>query len=246
VLTAGSNAVLGNYTFTITGTSGSQSSSTSVPLTIVTPTFTIFDLDQYYGNPIDIGQGTTGQTKIIIDPKYGFTGNVSFTAPSLPKGVTASFSPNPGTQNTTLTLTVSNTVPLGTQNVTVTGTSGSQSASTTFPITIFQPTFYLGGNFATGLSQGATISGGVSIIPEYGFAGEVTFTISGLPAGVTASFSPNPATQATTLTLSATSGTAVGTYTVNITGTSGSQHSSFPFSLSITAPTSTTQRSARP
>jgi uncharacterized membrane protein len=136
LLTASSNAVLGNYTFTITGTSGSQKSSVSVPLTIVTPTFTIFDLDQYYGDPIDIGQGTTEQTRIIIGPQYGFTGNVSFAATTLPKGVTASFSPNPGTQNTTLTLTASSTAPLGTQNVTVTGTSGSQKASTTFPIQI--------------------------------------------------------------------------------------------------------------
>jgi hypothetical protein len=136
VLAAGSTAVLGNYTFTITGISGSQSASTSVPLTIVAPTFTIFDLDQYYGDPIDVGQGTTEQTRIIIGPQYGFTGNVSFAATTLPKGVTASFSPNPGTQNTTLTLTASSTAPLGTQNVTVTGTSGSQKASTTFPIQI--------------------------------------------------------------------------------------------------------------
>jgi uncharacterized membrane protein len=243
VLTASSNAVLGNYTFTITGTSGSQNSSTSVPLTIVAPTFTISDLDQDYGNPIDIGQGTTGLTKIVIDPKYGFTGSVSLAASSLPKGVTASFSPNPGIQNSTLTLEVSSTAPTGTQYVTVTGTSGSQSASTTFPISIIQPTFYLYGVYQANLSQGSTVLATVSVYPEYGFDGDVTFIISGLPKGVTASFSPNPATQKTTLTLSATSEAAVGTYTVNVTGTSGSLNSSLAFSLLIAAPTSATQRS---
>jgi uncharacterized membrane protein len=96
------------------------------------------------------------------------------------------------------------------------------------------------------LSQGATLSGAVTVYPEYGFDGEVTFTISGLPKGVTASFSPNPATQATTLKLSATSDAAVGTYTVNVTGTSGSQNSSLAFSLSIAAPTSTAQLPERP
>jgi len=242
VLTAGTDAVLGNYTLTITGTSGSQSSSTTVPLTIVTPTFTLFDLDQYYGNPIDIGQGTTGETKIVIDPKYGFTGSVSLAASSLPKGVTASFSPNPGTQNSTLTLNVGSTAPAGTQSVTVTGTSGSQSASTTFSISVVQPTFYLFGLYQANLNQGATASAAISVYPEYGFDGEVTFTISGLPKGVTASFSPDPATQETTLKLSATSETAVGTYTVNVTGTSGSQISSLAFSLLIAAPTPTTQR----
>ena len=245
VLTAGSTAVLGKYTFTITGTSGSQSASASVPLTIVGPTFTISDLDQSDGNPVDIGQGTTGQTKIVIDPQYGFTGSVSFAASSLPKGVTASFSPNPGTQDTTLTLTASSTAALGTPNVTVTGTSGSLSASTTFPITILQPTFYLYGLYQANLSQGATVSAGVSVDPEYGFDGEVTFAISGLPKGVTASFSPNPTTQKTTLTLTATSEAAVGTYTVNVTGTSGSHSSPLAFSLFIAAPTPATQRSGR-
>jgi len=126
--------------------------------------------------------------------------------------------------------------------VTVTGTSGSQSASTTFSISVVQPTFYLFGLYQANLNQGATASAAISVYPEYGFDGEVTFTISGLPKGVTASFSPDPATQETTLKLSATSETAVGTYTVNVTGTSGSQISSLAFSLLIAAPTPTTQR----
>ena len=241
VLTAASTVALGTYKFTITGTSGSQRASISVPLAIVTPTFTIFDLDQYYGNSIDIGLGTTRQTEILISPQNGFTGNVTFTAPSVPKGVTASFSPQAGNQNTMLTLTVSNTAQVGAQKVTVTGTSGSLNASTSFPITVSQPTFYLYGLYQTSLSQGTKVSAGVSVYPEYGFNGAVTFTISGLPKGVTASFSPNSATQATTLTLSATGETAVGTYTVDVIGTSGSQRSSLPFSLSITAPASATK-----
>jgi hypothetical protein len=101
------------------------------------------------------------------------------------------------------------------------------------------------GLYQVSLNQGATTSAGVSIYPEYGFDGEVTFTISGLPKGVTASFKPNPTTQSTTLTLSATSETAIGTYTVNVTGTSGSQNPSLAFSLSIAAPPSTALRSAR-
>jgi uncharacterized membrane protein len=243
VLTASSDAVLGNYTFTITGASGSLNSSTTVPLTIVTPTFTIFDLDQYYGNPIDLGLGTTGQTKIVIDPQNGFAANVEFTATTLPKGVTASFSPNPGTQNTTMTLTVSSTATQGTQNVTVLGTSGSQSASTTFPIQILQPTFYISGIYGLSLKQGTTTTAAFAVNPEYGFDGEVTFAISGLPKGVTASFSPNPATQETTLTLSAASDAPVGTYALNVSGNSSGQTSSLVFSFSVLASGSTAERS---
>jgi uncharacterized membrane protein len=246
VLTASSTAVVGNYTFTITGTSGSLSSSTSVPLAIVTPTFTLLDIDQYYGDPIDLNPGSTYQTKIVIDPQNGFTGSVTFAATTLPKGVTASFSPNPGTQNTIMTLTASSTAPGGTQNVTVSGTSGSQSASTTFPIQILQPTFSLTGYSGTSLSQGSTAAAEFFVNSEYGFDGEVTFTVSSLPKGVTASFSPNPTTQQTTLTLSATSATVIGTYPLSVTGKSGSETSSVGFYLVIAAPTTTVQPSVRP
>jgi len=145
-----------------------------------------------------------------------------------------------------LNLTASSTAPGGTQNVTVSGTSGSQSASTTFPIQILQPTFSLTGYSGTSLSQGSTAAAEFFINSEYGFDGEVTFTVSSLPKGVTASFSPNPTTQQTTLTLSATSATVIGTYPLSVTGKSGSETSSVGFYLVIAAPTTTVQPSVRP
>ena len=46
--------------------------------------------------------------------------------------------------------------------------------------------------------------------------------MSGLPAGATGSFSVNPATTASTLTVSTTAATPTGTYTLTVTGASGS------------------------
>src|SRR5262249_8029344 len=57
-----------------------------------------------------------------------------------------------------------------------------------------------------------------------GFSGTVTFSASGLPTGVTASFSPTSVASSgtSTLTLSAASTASAGSATVTVTGTSGS------------------------
>jgi uncharacterized membrane protein len=231
-LTASKSTALGSYTYTVTGTSGSQSSSVKVPLTIVTPSFTISGLYS-----IQMGQGTTLSGYVVsVQPQYGFNGSVTFAASGLPKGVTASFSPNPtSTQQTVLTLTAASTAPTGEQVVTITGTSGSQSATTTFPLSVFVPTFnpYV---YNYNLVDGGTLTQEAFVNQEYGFDKEVTFTISGLPKGVSASFSPNPALQESALTLSATSGVAMGTYKLVVTGTSGSLSLPTNAVLTISAP----------
>ena len=69
-----------------------------------------------------------------------------------------------------------------------------------------------------------------------GFTGSVAFTASGLPSGVTASYSPSSTTgNSSTLTLTASGSATVGTSTVTITGTSGSLVRTTTFGLTITA-----------
>ena len=69
---------------------------------------------------------------------------------------------------------------------------------------------------------GASGKSNITITSVNGFSGNVTLAASGLPTGVTAAFSPNPATSSSTLTLTASATAATGTATVTITGTSGS------------------------
>jgi len=230
-LTASKSIALGSYTFTITGTSGSQSSSVKVPLTIVTPSFTINS-----PGAIQMGQGTTSYGyNVTAQAQFGSSGNITFAASGLPKGVTASFSPNPtSTQQTVMTLTAASTAPVGEQTVTITGTSDSYSSKTTFPLSIFAPTFnpYV---YNYDLVQGGTSTQEAYVNQEYGFNKEVTFTVSGLPKGVTASFSPNPTLQTSALTLSASSDAPVGVSTFTVTGTSGSLSLSRTAQLTISA-----------
>src|SRR6266705_3600774 len=69
---------------------------------------------------------------------------------------------------------------------------------------------------------GGTASYTVTIAPTGGFNSPVTLSVSGLPAGATGSFNPNPATSSSALTITVSSSTARGTYPFNITGTGGS------------------------
>jgi hypothetical protein len=68
-----------------------------------------------------------------------------------------------------------------------------------------------------------------------GFNGSVNLSASGLPSGVTASFSPNPTGTSSTLTFNASASASAGTSTVTITGTSGSLSHTTTVSLTVTA-----------
>src|SRR5579859_3033099 len=78
-------------------------------------------------------------------------------------------------------------------------------------------------------SQTVTATGStsytVSISPLNGFTGTVSLSVSGLPGGTTASFSPasiSGGSGSSTLSVGTTSSTQAGTYTLTATGTSGS------------------------
>ncbi|MGB9232800.1 MAG: protease pro-enzyme activation domain-containing protein, partial [Terriglobales bacterium] len=207
-LTANATATTGTVTFAVTGTSGSLTQTIPLSLT-VTPSYTLS------ANPasLTIVQGNQGTSTITITPANGFTGSVTLSASGLPNGVTAAFSPNPATSTTTLTLIASATASTGTATVTITGTSGSLTAATTVTLTISPaPNYTLSANPASlTIVQGNQGTSTIAITPANGFTGSVTLSASGLPNGVTAAFSPNPATSASTLTLTTSATASTGT-----------------------------------
>jgi serine protease AprX len=68
--------------------------------------------------------------------------------------------------------------------------------------------------------HGGSVTYVVTITPGNGFTGTVTLSVSGLPSRASGSFSPNPATTSSTLTVNTSNGTTVTTYTLIITGVS--------------------------
>ncbi|MGH8041769.1 MAG: pre-peptidase C-terminal domain-containing protein [Rudaea sp.] len=72
------------------------------------------------------------------------------------------------------------------------------------------------------VAQGAGVGTTIAVTPSNGFTGNVTFSASGLPSGVTAAFNPASSSASSTMTLTADSAAATGSATVTVTGTSGS------------------------
>jgi hypothetical protein len=71
------------------------------------------------------------------------------------------------------------------------------------------------------VSQSKSAAYAITVNGVNGFTGSVAFSASGLPSGVTASFSPLTSTTKTTLTLKTASSSPTGAHPVVITGTSG-------------------------
>jgi len=85
------------------------------------------------------------------------------------------------------------------------------------------------------VAQGSNATTTIDVVPVNGFTGSVTLSsLSGLPTGVTAGFSPNPTTGSSTLTLTASGGAAKGTSTVTVQGVSGGLTQTAMLTLTVT------------
>jgi uncharacterized membrane protein len=94
------------------------------------------------------------------------------------------------------------------------------------------------------LQQGNNANSTITVTSQNGFNSATTLSVSGLPSGVTASFSTNPVTPpangsaTSTLTFTASSTATTGTSTVTVTGMSGSLTPTTTIALTVTAPSS--------
>jgi len=136
-ITVPSTTATGTYTITVTGTSGSTTEQTTVSLTVTAPSQGSFTLSVSPSSGY-LDQGQEGYAVVTVTASGGFDSAVSFTASGVPSGVTTSFSPATvtGSGTTDFYLTVSRSAPRGTYSITIKGTSGSLSASTTLTLQI--------------------------------------------------------------------------------------------------------------
>jgi hypothetical protein len=188
---------------------------------------------------LSINQGSSGTSTITVNPVNGFTGSVALAASGLPAGVTAVFTPASTTSTSSLQLTASSTATTGTATITITGTSGALTHTTTISLTVNSPAapdFSLSASPASvTVAQGGSGSSTITVNPINSFTGSVALSASGLPAGVTAAFSPTSTTTTSVLTFTATSTATTGAATVTITGTSGTLTHTTTVTLTVTA-----------
>jgi hypothetical protein len=71
------------------------------------------------------------------------------------------------------------------------------------------------------VTQGNSTSYTITINPSNGFTDSVNLSVSGLPAGATPTFTPDPAANTSSLSITTTGTTPTGTYPLTVTGTDG-------------------------
>jgi hypothetical protein len=172
---------------------------------------------------VTAGQATS--YAVTLTPSGGFNGAADLSVSGLPAGVNGSFSPNPVSSTSTLTVTTSTSTPAGSYPLTITGTSGtlSHQASVTLVVQGLTPDFSVSASPTTStVSRGGSTTYGVTITRINGFSGSVTLSLTGLPGRTSSSFSPNPTTTSSTLTVFTQRNTIKGSYTLTIRGTNGS------------------------
>jgi Concanavalin A-like lectin/glucanases superfamily/Right handed beta helix region len=237
----------GTYNIVVKGTNGGITSSTTVALTVSTPTSSTFALSTT-SPTASVVQGLSTTDGVAATIVTGV--NVSFSASGQPSGVSAAISPSScmSTCNTVLTLSTTSAAAPGTYNIVVKGTSGGVSSSATVALTVSAAiapvsTFAVSATApSVSVVQGLSATDGVAATIVSGGGLNVSFSASGQQGGVSATISPSScmSTCSTMLTLSTTSAASPGTYNIVVTGASGGISSSATIALTVSAPAAPT------
>ncbi|MGO8670043.1 MAG: malectin domain-containing carbohydrate-binding protein [Capsulimonadaceae bacterium] len=124
-------------------------------------------------------------------------------------------------------------VSAGNQN----GTSGLSAEVNAEPTNPTGGTFTVSSNPTTEpVEEGQSTTYIISTTGASGFAGQVSMAVSGLPTGATSSFGPSPVgTGFTVMNVYSASTTPVGTYTLTVTGTCGTEVQTVTVTLVVVA-----------
>jgi hypothetical protein len=222
----------GTYPLTITATSGSLTHTAQVNLTVADFSVTATPSSQ------NVAPSKSTSYTVNVTPSGGFTGSVSFSVAGLPSGATSGFTPGSvsGSGSSNLTVNASSSTPAGTYPLTITAISGGLTHTAKVNLTVAD--FSIASSpssqtlTATGNSK-ATYTVTISALGP--FSATTTFSVSGLPARTSASFSPGsvPGKGTSTLTITAKGKAPSGTYPLTVSATGGGLTHSATVSLVI-------------
>jgi len=174
--------------------------------------------------------GSAGFT-VTVTPLNGFNGDVGLSLSGLTASQASwSFVPATiagGSGSSQLTVTTAASLAPGSYALTITGTSGALAHTAAVTLVVTGPQ-----DFALSVSpssrtvkRGRSASYTVTVSSQGGFAGTVTLSVTGLPSGATATFTPSSvvAPGSSTMKVKTSGRTATGTFTLTVTGTSGTK-----------------------
>ncbi len=230
--TVSSSTATGTYSITITGTGGGLTETTSVSLTVTSAPVPAYTLSAS-PTAVSVTAGSSGSSTITTAVSGGFSSAIALSSSGAPSGVTVSFSPTsiaaPGSGTSTVTFTVASGTTAGTYPITITGTGGGITHTASVNLTVSaaaQGTFTVSVSPTSGyLDQGQSGYAVVTVSVSGGFSSAVSFSATGVPSGVTYSFSPAsiaaPGSGTTDFNLTVARSATIGTYPITITATGG-------------------------
>ena len=197
--------------------------------------------------------GKSATFTLAVTAVNGFAGSVALTAKT-PSGVTVSFNPSTvkAGASSTVTLTAASGTAAATDSVVITATSGAISATSSVSLAVLPlPTLSVSvASAKVVVVQAKTVTVAVTATTGGSYAGAVNLAVTGLPAGVTATWSSNGFSPAgssntvSTLTLKAASTAALNSTTLTISASGDALQSKANCTLQVTkAPTTTAARS---
>ena len=226
----------GSYPLIVVASGGGLTHTAALTLTVTPPPS--FSLHAA-ASSVNVLAGGMASTQIASAAAYGFSSTVALSAGKLPSGVIAIFSPASFSGNNGKTAvnfqTTSSATP-GSYTITVSATGGGFTSSV--PVTL-----NIGRLAVNPQSSAVTVKhgGNASVVLYTGitgaYSGMVALSATGLPKGVTATFSPasvaNPSAGASTMKLTAAPSAAIGTATIAINAVSDGQTASATVAVAV-------------
>jgi uncharacterized membrane protein len=222
----------GSYTLTIKGANGTLFHTVTVTFLVADFSIQVTPASQTVNAP---GSTTYTVSTTVLN---GFNGVVTLGVNGLPAGASAAFNPSTitGTGSSTLTVTVPAGTSAGNYQLNVFGNSGSLSHTAAVNLTVIAPDFTISASPSSiSVLPGGCASYTASTTALNGFTGTISLSQSGAPTGASATFNPLTIIGAgsSTLTVCTASSTPAGSYTVTITGISGSLNHNTPVILTV-------------
>ena len=226
----------GTYAVTVTATGGGATKTALLAINVLPPPSFTLALSP---TTLTVAPGGYATTTASTMRTTTFNSAVSVKVTGMPAGVTASTGTiaTPGSGISTLGITVGSSTAGGTYALTVTATGGG--VTKTAALTLSVPGTALSVNSsALTLKRGGTVTAQLTSAMLGGFSSAVNFAVQGLPAGVTAVFTPAtlpaPGNGGTALKFSATSTATLGSAPIVVRATAGNAVKTLSLSLSVT------------
>jgi len=242
-LTASNLISSGSYTVTVTAAGGglTQTATFTLIVSAIVPKCTLTV------NPASISMqvGQSANVRLTCaSPQGALPSLLTLAVGGQSSVVTASLSPAtlvPGTGIATIVVNTANTTAVGSYTLVVTASSGSFSQSINLPLTLaVAPNLTVTlSNSSVSLVQATPSTVQVTLANVGTFSAATTLSLTGLPAGMTGSFSPAafaaPGAGTSVLTLQPSTSTPPGQYTLNVIASGGALRQTSPLAITVAA-----------